>query len=61
MSHADSQLASEFGVAAGHEGGRLFVPYLDETDLFLPCPECLDDSVDAVSRHSKDDFDPPID
>src|SRR5438874_3781872 len=32
---ADSQLAGEFGIAAGHERSRLFMAHLDEPDLLL--------------------------
>src|ERR1700740_2439485 len=47
---ADSQIASEFGVAARHEGGHLLVPHLDEIETVTRAVEGADEPVDAVAR-----------
>ena len=46
---ADADLATELGVAAGHERGRFLVSRLDERDPFGGTVERADDAVDAVT------------
>src|SRR5437667_364647 len=41
---ADPEPAGIFGVSAGHEGRRLLVPDLDETDFILALPQRLDEA-----------------
>src|SRR5262245_46963347 len=53
-SEAASQLPGMLGIAAGHEGGRLLVPHLNETDFVLPFAKRLHDAVDAVTRQPED-------
>jgi len=47
---ADADLATELGVAAGHERRRFLVPRLDELDLVGSAVERADNAVDAVTR-----------
>jgi hypothetical protein len=56
----DAELTGPFGIGTGIEGGGLFVPNLDEADPILPGPQRFDDTVDSVSRDSKDGVDPPL-
>src|SRR6185437_3517645 len=56
---ADSEIAGEFGVAARHKGGHLFVPHLNEFELVARPVECPDQTVDPVARKAKDALDPP--
>ncbi len=57
----DPQTAGIFRVAAGGEGRGLFVPYLDEADLLLVCPQGLENSVYAVAGKPKYRIDAPFD
>ena len=47
---ADADLATELGVAAGHERGHLLVPDLDQLGIALGPIECAEERVDAVAR-----------
>src|SRR5438128_2250912 len=57
---ADSEFAGVFRVGAGHESCRLFMPYLNESDLVRPLPKRLHDSVNAVSWQTEDHINSPI-
>ena len=57
----DSQPTSELGVGTGCEGGRLFVTTLNESNLLLVLPQCLEDSIDAVAWYSERGRDSPVD
>ena len=46
----NAELAGKFGVGAGHEGGHLLVPRLDQLDLPIGPVQSLDHPVDAVAR-----------
>jgi len=46
---ADPKLTGELGVGAGHEGSRLLVANLDETNPVLRCAQRLDDAVDTIA------------
>src|SRR5438105_4540952 len=54
---ADADLARPLGVRAGHEGGLLLVPYLDEVELVPVAVEGADDRVDPVPGITVDPFD----
>jgi hypothetical protein len=45
--HAETP--GELGVGAGHEGCRLFVPYVNEANLLLLFAERFHDSVDSIA------------
>jgi hypothetical protein len=55
---ADADLARELGVGAGHEGGHLLVPHLDELQL-LDGAKRVDHAQDAVARIAVDALDAP--
>ena len=46
---ADAELAGEFGVGRGHEGGHFLVPRLDELDLAVGAVERPEHAVDPVA------------
>jgi hypothetical protein len=48
--HADAEAAGPLGVAAGHEGGGLFVTHLHEADRIEMGAQRLHDAVDAVAQ-----------
>jgi hypothetical protein len=50
-----AEVAAEFGIGRGHEGGHFLVAGLDEFDLALGAGERSKDAVDAVARVAKDD------
>src|ERR671930_447062 len=54
---ADADLARPLGVRAGHEGGLLLVPNLDELQLVLVALERADDCVDPVAGIAVDPLD----
>ena len=56
----DAQATGEFGVAAGHEGGRLLVPHLHEADAVLAIAQGFHDAVDTVAGQAEDRVDTPI-
>ena len=56
---ADAEATGKFGVAAGGEGRRLLVPYLDKADLVLALAEGFDDAVDAIAGNAEDGIDAP--
>src|SRR6185437_10302063 len=58
---AHSETSGELGVAAGGEGGRLFVSHLDEPHLVLVRAQSLEDAVNAISRKTKNGIDSPLD
>ena len=47
---ADADLVGELGMAAGHEGGHLLVPRLDELRVAVGAVERPQESVDPVAR-----------
>src|SRR4051812_2437534 len=55
----NAEFACGFRISAGHEGGRLFVSYLDELDFVLASAESFHDSVDTVSGQAKNVFNSP--
>src|ERR1041384_1027117 len=57
--HADAEPARVFGVTAGGESGRLFVPDLDELDLLLMSSERFEDAVDAIAGKTEDRVNAP--
>src|SRR5581483_9817774 len=57
---AHTQLACDFGICAGHECRRLFVPHLYEVDLVLAGAQRLHDAVDAVAGKPKDILHIPV-
>jgi hypothetical protein len=59
-SQADTQFPSVLGIAAGHKRRRFFVPYLDETDLFLAPAQRFHNPIDAVAGKTKNYFHAPI-
>ena len=54
------ELARELGPGAGHEGGRFFMPNLNEADLVLMLAQSFDDAVDAIAGYSEDGIDAPV-
>jgi hypothetical protein len=58
---ADAEAAGPLGVAAGHEGGGLFVTHLHEADRIEMGAQRLHDAVDAVARQPEHDLDTPVD
>ena len=52
--HADADLASELGVAAGHERCHLLMSGLHEPQLILVAPQGAEDAVDAVAGETVD-------
>ncbi len=57
---ADPQPAGPFGVGAGHEGRRLFVPGLDEADLVLAPPQRFDHPVHPVAGDAEHRVHAPV-
>src|SRR5882757_7402951 len=58
--HADTQLSCELGVGAGHEGGHLLMPGLDEFDLLARAVQRAKDAVYAVSGIAENEPDTPL-
>jgi hypothetical protein len=56
---ADAGLARELGVCAGHEGGHLLVPDLDEGDGVLGTVQRAEEAVDAIAGIAIDTADTP--
>ena len=52
---AATELAGEFGIAAGHERRRFLMSHLHEADLILVRADRLHDAVDAIAGHAEDD------
>jgi hypothetical protein len=59
-SEADSDLAGEFGMATGHEGGLFLMPHLHKLDGSIGPTQRGHDPIDAVSWVSKDAVDTPL-
>ena len=57
----NTQLARVFGVAAGHEGGGLFMADLDKANLLLVLPQRFHDAIDAIAGQAENDFHAPVD
>src|SRR4029079_19453192 len=55
-----TDFASEFGVAACHEGGHFFVASLHELNAILRASQCAQDAVDAVTWVAEDAAHAPI-
>src|SRR6185312_12849502 len=58
--HAHAHLARPLRVAAGHEGGHLLVPDLDQLWIPLRAVERAEQGVDPVSRVAVDPVDTPF-
>src|SRR5690554_2727104 len=58
-SQAYANLAGEFGVRAGHEGGGLFMTCLDEFQIFLRAAEGTNQAVDPVAGITENTCDAP--
>src|ERR1700734_3225582 len=50
---ANSQTASELGVAASGEGGRFFVPHLDKSQFVLVRAQSFKNAVNTISREAE--------
>src|SRR6185312_7353957 len=59
--HADTDLARELRVPAGHERGHLLVAGLDEAQLVLVATQRAEDAIDAIPREAVDGADVPFD
>ena len=59
-SKANSDLASELRMPAGHECGHFLMPHLDEFKLVLSSANCAHDPIDAIARKPKHPFDAPF-
>ncbi len=57
---AQPHLTRELGMGAGHEGGHLLMPRLDEVDVLAGPVDGADDAVDAVARIAIDALEPPL-
>ncbi|HEX3943765.1 MAG TPA: hypothetical protein VHW69_06740 [Rhizomicrobium sp.] len=57
---ARADFAGEFCPGASHEGGRFFVPRLNESDALLILAQRFDDAVHAVARNAEDGVDAPV-
>ena len=51
---------SVFGVTAGHERGRLFVPHLNEPDIVLSFAQRFHDAVNAIAGKPENYIHPPF-
>src|SRR3954468_6186171 len=57
---ADPQFARIFRGGAGHERRSLLMANLNELDLFLTLAQRFHNSVDAIARNPKNEFDSPL-
>jgi hypothetical protein len=58
--HTHAQRAGRLGVAAGREGGGLFVTHLHELDLVLVLAQRLEKAIDAITRETEDHLHAPV-
>src|SRR6185437_9822279 len=49
-SQADTQLAGEFGITAGHECRSFFMAHLDKSNLVCVSAKGFHDAIDAIAR-----------
>ena len=56
----DAETPGKLGIAAGREGGGLFVPHLDQLDMVLPPAQGLKNAVDPVTGKTEDRVDFPF-